>query len=389
VVTIWITDKDPILIAPDEIDFGQVLPGAASKRPLTIQNIGGGMAEGEIRVPDGWAVEGDPRYHMAGGEKQTFTIVFRPAGERNYTGDIEYTGDLQRATDLDGTGVAPFAVTPGFVELKQEGDMRVATVEIDNRTTQAGAFRLTASPGLETDETAQVPAQGRAEIVVRANGSQAGDIRGRVTVQGEGIDVVVQVHAAAMPAESVAAATALPVATPLAQRSAPEPAVARVPPEPAQELNLPPLGIGLADAMPQVISRISPLVIQRTGNDGGRLTCIFIEPARSYIVEVQTLTLDAHGTARPLWSPFPNASVQAAGSAVTAVLDHLPPGSVYVLRLVGLDDQGRRVAFSSTAQLVVRGPKPGPPWGRILLGLAVFGLAGWAWRRHLPFVKAV
>jgi len=390
-VTIWITDKQPILIAPDEIDFGQVLPGATSKRPLTIQNIGGGMAEGEIRVPDGWSVEGDPQYHMAGGQKQTFTIVFSPGEERKYTGDIEYTGDLQRATDLDGVGVAPFAVTPGMVELGKEGDIRSGSIEIENRTGKAGSFRVTASPGLEADGTTQVPPQGNAEIVVRAKGGQTGEIRGQVTVAGEGIDSVVQVHAAAAPIQTIAAPA--PAPSPAARGPAPEPAVARVAAAPApaqgQELSLPPLGIGLADAMPQIVSRISRLEVQETGKAGARLTCNFIEPARSYRVEVQTVMIDAHGVPQPLWLPFTNASVQAAGSAVVAVLDHLQPGCAYVFRLAGLDDQGRVVAISSAGQVVVRRVIPGLPWGWIWLGAAFLGLAGWVWRRHLPFVKPV
>ncbi|HEX4086439.1 MAG TPA: hypothetical protein VHY22_16100, partial [Chthoniobacteraceae bacterium] len=77
-VHIKLTDVDPQLTAPTELDFGEVLPGQVARRTLDVQNIGGGVAEGGIRVPEGWSVEGDPAYSIPRGGKQTFTILFQP-----------------------------------------------------------------------------------------------------------------------------------------------------------------------------------------------------------------------------------------------------------------------------------------------------------------------
>jgi hypothetical protein len=123
-VRIKITDKDPVLVAPLDLEFGEVLPGETARRTLELQNIGGGLAEGTVRVPEGWTVEGDGAYRIGAGAKQSFTVDFTPAEQRSYTGDVAYTGSPQRATDLNGQGVAPMAVTSGTVELTQAGAER-------------------------------------------------------------------------------------------------------------------------------------------------------------------------------------------------------------------------------------------------------------------------
>ena len=124
-VHITITDKDPVLVAANDLEFSQVLVGGSVRRTLVLQNMGGSLAEGTVKTPEGWTVEGNADYRLGAGEKHTFTVIFKPSEERVYTGDIEYTGNLERATDLNGEGVGPVAVTPGTVELRGAGMVRI------------------------------------------------------------------------------------------------------------------------------------------------------------------------------------------------------------------------------------------------------------------------
>lgn len=166
-VKIRITDKDPVLITPGDIEFGQVLPGQSARQVLEIQNIGGGLAQGRLETPEGWSVDGDGAYRVGPGEKQRFTITFKPAEARVYTGDITYTGNPERATDLNGAGVAPLAVATGPVQLTGAGPVRAGAIHVENRTESAQKLKVIAGPNLQADEAAEVPSKGSTDIIVR------------------------------------------------------------------------------------------------------------------------------------------------------------------------------------------------------------------------------
>ena len=89
------------------MDFGELVAGETARRKITLENIGGGTAEGSVQAPEGWSVEGAADYKLRGGMKQAFTLVFAPAEQRAYDGEIEYTGNPERATDIKGSEVPP------------------------------------------------------------------------------------------------------------------------------------------------------------------------------------------------------------------------------------------------------------------------------------------
>ena len=193
-VHITLTDTNPVLITPNDVEFGQLLPGGSARRSLVLQNIGGGLAEGTVQVPDGWTLDGDAAYHIGAGGKQTFTLIFQPSAVGRYTGDVEYSSNPERATDLNGEVVAPIAVTSGTVELREAGEMRIGTIHVENRTDGARTFKVTAGPALDADGAVTAPANGAADILVRAKAG-TGEVDDRVTVEGNGFKAEVPVHA--------------------------------------------------------------------------------------------------------------------------------------------------------------------------------------------------
>ena len=146
-VRITITDKDPLFVAPEAIDFGDVTQGQSARRQLVLQNIGGGLAQGSVRVPEGWSVEGSADYKLGAGAKQSFSLVFQPAEQRAYTGDIEYTGNPERATDLSGEEVPPLEAQTGPLELT--GTARAGEIQVRNHTNEALKVRITTGPHLD------------------------------------------------------------------------------------------------------------------------------------------------------------------------------------------------------------------------------------------------
>ncbi|MGA3171658.1 MAG: hypothetical protein ABSE62_11675 [Chthoniobacteraceae bacterium] len=383
-VRINITDKDPLLTAPNEIDFGQVLPGRSVQRQLVIQNIGGGLAQGDVVAPDPWTVQGSAGYKLGAGEKQTFTLVFAPTEARQYTGDIQYTGELQRATDLDGVGMAPAAVSQEPVELT--GSTRSGVVEIENRMDGARTFKVTVGPQLEADASLDVPGKSTAQLLVRAKPNELGAINDHVIVAGDGVSADIPIYAAA---EEMG--TPAPAGTPIAPAqiaAAPagndRPAFTPV----ATEMALPPVAMDSgAPVEPEPGMRIQILNIRSVGEREAQVVCNFAGTAsvQTYRLEAQSVGIDAQGKPEAVWAPLRNTTVKVSGSSVSAELADLEPGALYVVRLVGIDDQGRIAAISLPAQIWTVRPKPPSRWPWVgLVAAVVAGVVVWKrirWRR--------
>jgi hypothetical protein len=392
VVTIKITDRDPQVITPDELDFGQVLPGQTVKRVLTMENIGGGLAQGNVQVPDGWSVEGDGAYKLLAGAKQSFTVVFKPAEVRDYIGDVEYTGNLERATDLKGKVVAPVEATTKSVELSAAGNVRMGTIHIENRTDGDKRLKLTAGPLLTVDENVDVPAKGGADIVVAAKddgkgGAQA--IDENVKIEGEGIDATVEVYGAAAPV----AATPAPMV-----RQAPPPVEPRAAAIQAQmaanedalmrELLLPQEGPDLSGLM-TLAQEMPVATLQMDPGESGRAPRVGSDfsgmpQAQAYRLEAQSVTVNAQGTPEPVWLPMHNVSYDVNGQKVAVELTRLRRNALYVLRLVGIDGQGNIIETTAPREMWTVEEKGGGYWKWALLAgvaalMALGMVAVWRW----------
>jgi hypothetical protein len=388
-VQIKITDTDPKLIAPDELDFGQVVSGGSARRVLVVQNIGGSLAEGAVRLPDPWSVEGDRAYRIAAGAKKSFTLIFKPAEQRDYTGDVEYTSDLDRATDLIGKEVAPVAVASTPVELLPAGSVRMGAIHVENRTDKLRALRVIPGPSLKADASIDVPANGVAEILVQTKPGQEGDIRDVVTVEGEDVKTDVSVHAAAV------IRRVQPAPMPISPGITPSRIVASVVPvqasspasgAPAPDTALPPIGSDFdSSPLPSTVTTVSGLGLMMVAADAARFQCNFKGAAArsSYRLELETVGIDAKGRPEAKWVPSANSTVVVDGPTVTADLRHLRPATLYVVRMAAIDPQGAIVGISSTRQIWTA-PAKGPPWGWIVFGaVLLIAAAAWKWRKPL------
>jgi len=396
-VEIAITDKAPLFIAPTDVEFGQVLTGGSVRKSLDLQNLGGGMAEGTVKVPDGWSVDGDPDYQLGPGAKQTFTLIFTPSQQQPYTGDIEYTGNLDRATDLNGEGVGPLAVTTGTVQLASAGGARTGAIHVVNHTSGALTVRLTPGPTVSSEATAMVPANGAADIAVSATGS--GYINDHVTVAGEGLKTDVAIYAVAAappqpadladdttPPATGAATPDPPPATGMARVANNDTAAAPAPDDSgAASMSLPPLtSDNSQDTAPEGVEGAA-LLIGRVGQTQAEVGCDFKgdTQAYGYRLELQTIGIDAQDRPFPKWIPFPGATLTIRGQAAIAEMTDLQPGTLYVVRIVGLDNEGQYVEIS-TVQGVTTVAAPPPWWQRWAVeevGIVAVGAGIWWWKK--------
>ena len=101
--------------------------------------------------------------------------------------------------------------------------------------------------------------------------------------------------------------------------------------------------------------------------------------ARSYRVELQTVGIDAKGGPVALWEPFTRTALQEKGTMVAAQMLNLQPGRLYVVRLVGLDGQGKVIESSSVGRVWTVAAKSGGGW-RWWVSAAAAGGGYWFWR---------
>ncbi len=389
-VDIQLTDKDPVLVAPNEVDFGDVLPGESSTNTLVVQNIGGGLAEGKVTVPDGWTVQGDPAYKLGANEKRTFTLVFTPAEERKYMGDVQYTSEPGRATDLDGKGVGPIAFPDGPLVLQETGSARGGSIELRNRTDTARVLEITAGPELETGTSIEVPAKGNVDITVQVKPTETGAVSDQLSVQGDGVSQEVQVYAAALPTPTPAEleeAVAGPVGR-LGQSAAPAqsaPAVIAAAEDTGELGDLPPLdNDGEPAPTPQPGTPIWGMAVVSVKGNKAEVACNFkgAGPVQSYRVEVETLGIDASGRPEAVWVPLPNTTVKVNGTMVLADIAKLKGNAIYLVRLAGLDDQGRTVAASAPGRIVTPKAADLSKWRWTGVGVVLLMVAAvWKWLR--------
>ena len=107
--------------------------------------------------------------------------------------------------------------------------------------------------------------------------------------------------------------------------------------------------------------------------------------AQTYRLEMQAVGRDPQGRPAPLWVPLTATTLTTKGQLVLARVNALQPGSLYVVRLAGLDDQGNVIEVSST-QAVWAIPELPSWWRRWMkdeIGLVILLGAGWWLRRRL------
>ena len=129
------------------------------------------------------------------------------------------------------------------------------------------------------------------------------------------------------------------------------------------------------------------LSIRAVSEDSARVACNFkgVGSVASYQLQGQTVGRDAQGMPAAVWKPFTNSTITVTGPVVTAEMEHLQPGMLYVVRLAAMDAQGRVIASSSGRQVWTVMPTHRIHWGWLVLGGAALAGAGWWWVKRGRF----
>lgn len=171
-IRIRIIERPGSFSVPELTEFGATLTGRSSEQTLRLENTGGGIIEGDLKVPAPWTVMGRTHYRLARGESAEIRLRFSPGESRDFVAKVEFSHDAKTRAMLHGEGVAPFRVLPNGVDLQhpqRSVEKSTATVTVSNPQAQPLLLKITAPPIVEVPATLEVPAEGSTELTVRAN----------------------------------------------------------------------------------------------------------------------------------------------------------------------------------------------------------------------------
>jgi hypothetical protein len=163
-VTLRIVNPETVFVTPETLAFGTVTLGETATQELTLENRGGGVAEGQLVCSPGWKIEGEPTYRIPGGEQRVYTVSFAGTEEREYRGTIRYSSHPERETELTAEPQTPVRIEPARVELKYDPErrQRAGSVRLVNRGREPRLVQIERSERITAPEKIEVPAGGSA-----------------------------------------------------------------------------------------------------------------------------------------------------------------------------------------------------------------------------------
>jgi len=129
---------EPEISLTGDGNFGTVTVGESRTKSFTLQNIGAGIATGNVTITgdgDFSIVEGDGPFELSKGETKTISVRFEPHSEGYKTATLHAYGDSpcnDVSADIDGTG----AIIPEpVIELSGNGNFGTVSVGLYEETT--------------------------------------------------------------------------------------------------------------------------------------------------------------------------------------------------------------------------------------------------------------
>ena len=166
-VTLEVISPPPLLVyEPERLDFPSVFLSDKASGKVTIRNVGGGTASGQLILPKGFSALEGAKYIIRGGESQTIIVEFCPMEEGPFKGRVGCPPNHEKyPLILNGTGVSRF-------ELIQQNE-----TEFLIRNKSGSSFHLSCSGGegwVMPPETAIEP-HGETKIVFYPFPTSAGE----------------------------------------------------------------------------------------------------------------------------------------------------------------------------------------------------------------------
>lgn len=167
-VRIMVVEPTAKLSFADQLEFPPTAVGDRSLRLLEIRNSGEGPGRADFEVPSPWAVMGATRVEVPPGETAKVRIAFAPEKVMDFTGTASVKIPGQETVRLTGKGIAPLAVTPEKVVLRDPdhpGSDR-ASISIRNDSQASRLVTIAAPPEVKAPDEITVPAGQSVDVPV-------------------------------------------------------------------------------------------------------------------------------------------------------------------------------------------------------------------------------
>ncbi|MEQ1851487.1 MAG: hypothetical protein ABMA01_07835 [Chthoniobacteraceae bacterium] len=190
------------LVAPAELDFPKVVTGERSTVEMELGNTGGGVLEGEVRVPSPWSIEGSGAFRIDPGAKAVMKVVFQSEKPGTFRDDAVLSGPARTIIALRASAEERLVVTPQKLELvaKSGSQTRMGVLRIANRSREPVKIQIAAGSRLMPDRVVTIAARADAEVPVFAEAGDVSEITDAITLSSGTWSVSIPVHASAVEA---------------------------------------------------------------------------------------------------------------------------------------------------------------------------------------------
>lgn len=201
VIALTISEEPPAFSVVREVDFGTVTLGNTRSEEIVLTNSGGGVLAGRITVPPPWRIAGNEMYRLGRKESQKVRLVFAPADDDEFNGQLRFSHDSKVFVTLSGTGFAPLAFEPAkelsFTENSSPA-RRTAILTLQNRMDAARSVELEYPENLIGPEQLFLKPQEEKSISIEINPIYLGNLDSSITIASEGYRVTLPAKAYAL-----------------------------------------------------------------------------------------------------------------------------------------------------------------------------------------------
>ncbi|MGH8046881.1 MAG: choice-of-anchor D domain-containing protein [Chthoniobacterales bacterium] len=196
-VTINISERPSVFVAPARLDFHDTPVGRAAFETFELRNNGGGRIKGKLTVPAPWTmVDGDGSYSLGPGETQLLTVSFAPSEARQFTA----TGSFSHAPDselgLAGLGFNPVEVVPREIRLEADGHTEVRTggFLLRNVSDEDHELRIVAPDELVVQDTIHSPAHSELQVALHTRAGFLAALDGKLKLSDSTVALEIPLH---------------------------------------------------------------------------------------------------------------------------------------------------------------------------------------------------
>lgn len=201
VISLTISEEPPAFSVVREANFGTVTLGNTKSEEIILQNTGGGVLSGRLSVPPPWRIAGNDMYRLGRKEEQKIRIVFAPADDEEFNGQLRFSHDIKAYVTLTGTGFAPLAFDPAkelTFASSSDPARRTAALTLQNRTDAARSVEVEYPENVSGPEQILLKPKEDKNIVLQIAPKFFGSLESAIIIESEGYRVSLPLKAFAV-----------------------------------------------------------------------------------------------------------------------------------------------------------------------------------------------